>query len=108
MTTVVAVVAVAAAAEAPLERLFDDHYRSLVGLARLLLDDTGAAEEVVQEAFARLATGRSRLRDPERPPIDVTATPDGELLYLDADGTLFVVDDGPPEVLGRRFVDAAW
>ena len=58
----------------PLELLFEEHYRSLVGTARLLLDDPGAAEEVVQEAFARLATGRSRLRDPERAPAYLRST----------------------------------
>jgi RNA polymerase sigma-70 factor (sigma-E family) len=71
---VTTVVAVPATVGVPLERLFEDHYRSLVGLARLLLDEPGAAEEVVQEAFARLATGRSRLRDPDRAPAYLRST----------------------------------
>jgi RNA polymerase sigma-70 factor (sigma-E family) len=73
VTTVVAVPAAVGEPE-PLERLFDEHYGSLVGLARLLLDDGDAAEEVVQEAFARLAVGRSRLRDPDRAPAYLRST----------------------------------
>ncbi len=43
------------------------HYRSLVRLAALLLDETAAAEDVVQEAFLRVAAGGrlARLRDPD-------------------------------------------
>jgi RNA polymerase sigma-70 factor (sigma-E family) len=45
--------------------VFRDHYIALVGLARLLVDDRGEAEELVQEAFARTyaAWGRLRHRD---------------------------------------------
>jgi RNA polymerase sigma-70 factor (sigma-E family) len=46
-----------------LGRLFRDEYGSLVGLARLLLDDRGQAEEAVQEAFARTYDRWSRVRD---------------------------------------------
>ncbi|MFG2330102.1 SigE family RNA polymerase sigma factor [Streptomyces sp. NPDC048604] len=42
------------------------HYRSLLGLAALLLDDTAACEDVVQEAFIRVHSARSRVRDPEK------------------------------------------
>jgi RNA polymerase sigma-70 factor (sigma-E family) len=38
------------------------HYSELVGLARLLLDDRGQAEEVVQEAFVRTYAGWHRVR----------------------------------------------
>ncbi|MGZ6976405.1 MAG: sigma factor, partial [Acidimicrobiia bacterium] len=34
--------------------LHREHYRSLVRLACLLLDEQGAGEEVVQEAFVRV------------------------------------------------------
>jgi RNA polymerase sigma-70 factor (sigma-E family) len=43
------------------------HYGTLVGLARLLLDDRGLAEEVVQEAFARTYAAWPRLRTPDDP-----------------------------------------
>jgi RNA polymerase sigma-70 factor (sigma-E family) len=43
------------------------NYGQLVGLARLLLDDRGQAEEVVQEAFARTYAGWSRVRDQNDP-----------------------------------------
>ena len=47
-----------------LTRLFSEHYRSLLGLARLLVDDRGSAEEVVQDAFVRLHRAWPGLRDP--------------------------------------------
>ncbi len=43
--------------------VFSDHYESLVGLARLLLDERGQAEEVVQEAFARTLDRWPRVRN---------------------------------------------
>ncbi|MGH9087435.1 MAG: SigE family RNA polymerase sigma factor [Acidimicrobiales bacterium] len=46
--------------------LFDEHYRGLCQLAALLLDDAGAAEEAVQEAFLRTFAGWRRLRRPDR------------------------------------------
>jgi RNA polymerase sigma-70 factor (sigma-E family) len=42
------------------------HYRALLGLAALLLDDTASCEDVVQEAFIRVHSARSRVRDPEK------------------------------------------
>jgi len=48
--------------------LWREHYRPLVRLASLLLDDVGACEEVVQDAFVRLHTGWGRVRDAERAP----------------------------------------
>ena len=56
------------AAEHEVAALFRAEYRSLVRLARLLLGDPGAAEEVVQDAFVKLQVGWSRLRDPEHAP----------------------------------------
>jgi RNA polymerase sigma-70 factor (sigma-E family) len=46
--------------------LFDSMYPSLLGTARLLLDDKAQAEEVVQEAFVRVRLAWWRIRDPER------------------------------------------
>jgi RNA polymerase sigma-70 factor (sigma-E family) len=48
------------------DRLFRERYGELVGLAGLLLADRGAAEEVVQEAFARFHLSRHRIADPDR------------------------------------------
>ena len=53
---------------ASVEQLFRAEYRSLVRLAALLLDDRGAAEEVVQDAFVKLQVGWDRLHDPARAP----------------------------------------
>jgi RNA polymerase sigma-70 factor (sigma-E family) len=47
-------------------RLFDEHYKGLCRLAGLLLGDSAAAEEVVQEAFLRTFSGWWRVRYPER------------------------------------------
>lgn len=56
------------AAVTTVERLFRSEYRSLVRLASLLLEDRGAAEEVVQDAFVKLQVGWDRVRDPEKAP----------------------------------------
>jgi RNA polymerase sigma-70 factor (sigma-E family) len=48
------------------ERLFRERYTELVGLAGLLLNDAGAAEEVVQDAFAKFHLSRHRIVDPDR------------------------------------------
>ena len=44
----------AAVGPAGIEPIFRAEYRRLVGLARLLVDDPGQAEEVVQDAFVQL------------------------------------------------------
>ncbi len=44
--------------------LFHHHYRRLVGLAGLMVDDRETAEEVVQDAFEALYRNWTRLRDP--------------------------------------------
>jgi RNA polymerase sigma-70 factor (sigma-E family) len=41
------------------------HYRGLVRLAAMLLDDVGAAEEVVQDAYVRMHGSWRRIRDPQ-------------------------------------------
>lgn len=45
------------------EALYRSEYRRLVGIARLLVDDVGSAEEVVQDAFVALHRNWARLRD---------------------------------------------
>jgi len=45
--------------------LFHHHYRRLVSLAGLMVDDRETAEEVVQDAFEALYRHWPRLRDPE-------------------------------------------
>jgi RNA polymerase sigma-70 factor (sigma-E family) len=53
-------------AEAATARLFRARYSELVGLAGLLTGDRGAAEEVVQDAFAKFQLSRHRVMDPQR------------------------------------------
>lgn len=57
---------VPAAPDALLSGLHREHYRALVGLARLVVDTPAEAEEVVQEAFVRLYASWRGLRDPDR------------------------------------------
>jgi RNA polymerase sigma-70 factor (sigma-E family) len=49
---------------AAVTHLFHHHYRRLVGLAALMVDDKESAEEVVQDAFEALYRNWGRLRDP--------------------------------------------
>lgn len=51
-----------------LESAYRDHYRSLVHLAALLLDDVGTCEEVVQDAFVQVWRRGPVLQDPDRLP----------------------------------------
>lgn len=57
-----------AAFEGQLAAAFELHYRSLVRLASLLLDDVASSEEVVQDAFVEVWSRGPGLRDPERLP----------------------------------------
>ena len=52
-------------ADAALTALYLAHYRSLVRLAALLLDDLGTSEEVVQDAYVKMHGAWGRIRDPE-------------------------------------------
>ncbi len=40
----------------PIESCYFDHYNTLVGLARTLVDDIDSAQEVVQHVFAKITT----------------------------------------------------
>ena len=57
-----------ARADLELARLFDENATSLVRLARLFVDHRDAAEDIVQEAFLRLARSRHRVRDEQKVP----------------------------------------
>lgn len=52
-------------AEEALAELYHQHYRGLLRLAALLLDDPSACEDVAQEAFIRVLGRLDRIRDPE-------------------------------------------
>jgi DNA-directed RNA polymerase specialized sigma24 family protein len=53
-------------ADQAVQVLFGHHYRSLVRLASLLLPDTGAAEDVVQDAFVAVHDAWDQLQDTGR------------------------------------------
>jgi RNA polymerase sigma-70 factor (sigma-E family) len=59
-----------AAAEWDVDRavsaLYQEHYRSLVRLAALLVRDVATAEEVVQDSFVAMHGGWSRIRDTDK------------------------------------------
>src|SRR5438128_10940311 len=54
------------AADEGLVALYREHYVSLVRLAALLLHDAGTAEDVTQDAFAKVHLAWGRIRDPEK------------------------------------------
>jgi len=53
-------------ADEALVALYSAHYRSLVRIAALLLHDTPAAEDVVQDTFVAMHASWRRLRDPDK------------------------------------------
>ncbi|MDQ3107485.1 MAG: sigma-70 family RNA polymerase sigma factor [Actinomycetota bacterium] len=61
-----ATVAVEADSDLLVQRLFAEEGRSLVRLARLFVDDRNAAEDLVQEAFIRLARSAHRIHEPAK------------------------------------------
>ena len=54
------------AAGVELVDLYREHYASLVRLASLLLHDVAAAEDVTQDAFAKVHLAWGRIREPEK------------------------------------------
>jgi len=54
------------AVDALVASLFQEEARSLVRLARFFVDDREAAEDLVQEAFIRLARSADRIRERDR------------------------------------------
>ena len=77
---------------AAVSMLFHLHYRRLLGLAGLLVDDRGTAEEVVQDAFERLYRSWGGLRSPE-----------AAVAYLDRS-----VVNGARSRLRRRFTERSF
>ena len=55
----------ALSADDALTELYTTHYRKLVRIAAMLLDDTGLSEEVVQDAYVRMHAAWKRIREPE-------------------------------------------
>ena len=53
-------------ADEALTTLYRQHYRSLLRLAALLLDEPAACEDVVQEAYIRVRSASGALRDPSK------------------------------------------
>ncbi len=51
---------------AKLTDLYQQHYRQLLRVAALLVDDRPSAEDIVQDAFVRVYDSRARLRDPDK------------------------------------------
>ena len=51
-------------ADEALTVLYAAHYRRLVRLAALLLDDVGTSEEIVQDAYVKMHAAWRRIRDP--------------------------------------------
>src|SRR5438309_1784967 len=54
----------AAAVDAFVIRMYHEHAAPLVRLVRLFVDDRNAAEDLVQEAFIRLARNAHRIEEP--------------------------------------------
>lgn len=46
--------------------LYQAHYRQLLRIAVLLVDDQASAEDIVQDAYVRVFDSRTRLRDPDK------------------------------------------
>jgi RNA polymerase sigma-70 factor (sigma-E family) len=52
-------------ADAALTALYTSHYRQLVRLAAMLLDDVSTSEEVVQDAYVKMHSSWHRIRNPD-------------------------------------------
>jgi RNA polymerase sigma-70 factor (sigma-E family) len=60
--------AAAVSEESELARLHREHYRSLLRLAALLIDDVSTCEEIVQDAFVAVLRSSARVRDEAKVP----------------------------------------
>lgn len=58
----------ASAGQVTVEQLFREHYRSLVRLAAILVDDITMCEELVQDAFVAVLRPAGGWADPDRAP----------------------------------------
>jgi RNA polymerase sigma-70 factor (sigma-E family) len=56
------------AATSDLDQLYREHYRSLVRLAAILVDDVATCEELVQDAFVAVLRRSGGWADPDRAP----------------------------------------
>lgn len=81
-----------ASPRAAVTALFHVHYRRLVGLAGLMVDNRETAEEVVQDAFEQLYRRWGSLRDPQ-----------AALAYLDRS-----VVNGSRSRIRRRFTERSF
>lgn len=52
--------------DAVIASLYEEHARSLVGMARVFVDHRDAAEDIVQESFIRMARSLHRIEDPTK------------------------------------------
>jgi RNA polymerase sigma-70 factor (sigma-E family) len=68
MMTTATTAAPAGTAGTDLASLHRDHYRSLVRLASLLVEDLGTCEELVQDAFVAVLSRSAAVREPARAP----------------------------------------
>jgi len=57
-----------AGVDGTLTALHREHYRSLVKLASILVDDVGTSEEIVQDAFVSVFRSSTRVRDEAKLP----------------------------------------
>ena len=72
--TEIAAATVETARDAAIAQLFTEHYRPLLRLASLLVDEPAAAEDVVQESFVRLHRAWDEIEDLDAAPAWLRST----------------------------------